>query len=151
MTDFLAEYAAFCETHGRPDRVELMLCDINAILRGKWLPGEDETKLAAGGVRLPLSTYAPNIMGEEVEATGLGISVGDPDGRLYPVPGSLQPVPWARGQKVAQVIVEMHDDEEDVAFYSPRRQLENMLDRFRARGLTPVVATELEFYLYQPR
>ncbi len=151
MTDFLTEYATFCDTHGRPDRVELMLCDINAILRGKWLPGEDEAKLADGGVRLPLSTYAPNILGEEVEATGLGISVGDPDGRLYPVPGSLQPVPWARGQNVAQVIVEMHDDAGDVAFYSPRRQLENMLARFRAKGLTPVVATELEFYLYQPR
>ena len=151
MTDFHAEYAAFCETHGRPDRVELMLCDINAILRGKWLPGEDEAKLAGGGVRLPLSTYAPNILGEEVEATGLGITVGDPDGRLYPVPGTLQPVPWARGQKVAQVIVEMHDDEDDVAFYSSRRQLENMLARFKARGLTPVVATEPEFYLYQPR
>jgi len=151
MTDFLTEYAAYCDTHGRPDRVELMLCDINAILRGKWLPGEDEGKLAEGGVRLPLSTYAPNIMGEEVEATGLGISVGDPDGRLYPVPGTLQPVPWARGQKAAQVIVEMHDETGEVAPYSPRRQLGNMLARLRAKGLTPVVATELEFYLYQPR
>ena len=66
MTDFLAEYAAFCEIHGRPERVELMLCDINAILRGKWLPGDDEEKIATGGVRLPLSTYAPNILGEEV-------------------------------------------------------------------------------------
>ncbi len=151
MTDFLAEYAAFCDTHGRPDRVELMLCDINAVLRGKWLPGDDEEKLAEGGVRLPLSTYAPNILGEEVEATGLGISVGDPDGRLFPVPGTLQPVPWARGQNAAQVIVEMHDDDDDVAPYSSRRQLENMLARFAARGLTPVVATELEFYLYQTR
>ncbi|MCB1336858.1 MAG: glutamine synthetase [Maritimibacter sp.] len=151
MTDFIAEYAAFCERHGRPDRVELMLCDINSVLRGKWLPGEDGEKLAQGGVRLPLSTYAPNILGEEVESTGLGISIGDPDGRLYPVPGTLQPVPWARGQTVAQVIVEMHDDEEDVAPYSSRRQLENMLDRFKKKGLTPVVATELEFYLYQPR
>ena len=112
MTDFLTEYAAFCDTHGRPDRVELMLCDINAILRGKWLPGDDEAKLAEGGVRLPLSTYAPNILGEEVEATGLGIAVGDPDGRLYP--GARQPAAGAlgaRGSIVAQVIVEMHDDD----------------------------------------
>ena len=152
MTDFLAEYAAFCEIHGRPERVELMLCDINAILRGKWLPGDDEEKIATGGVRLPLSTYAPNILGEEVEATGLGIAIGDPDGRLFPVPGSLKPVPWtSNGTKVAQVLVEMHDEEDDVAPYSPRRQLENMLDRFTARGLSPVVATELEFYLYKPR
>jgi len=152
MNDFLTEYAAYCEAHGRPDRVELMLCDINAVLRGKWLPGDDEQKLSEGGVRLPLSTYAPNILGEEVEATGLGIIVGDPDGRLYPVPGTLRPVPWAAsGQQVAQVLVEMDDETGEVAQFSPRFQLEKVLDRFRARGLTPVVATELEFYLYKPR
>ena len=152
MTEFLKEYAAFCDTHGRPDRVELMLCDINAILRGKWLPGDDEEKLSQGGVRLPLSTYAPNILGEEVEATGLGIQVGDPDGHLFPVAGSLRPVPWATvGTMVAQVLVEMHDETDEVSLLSPRRQLETMLARFKARGLTPVVATELEFYLYKPR
>ncbi len=58
MSDFLEEYATYCKTHGRPDRVELMLCDANAVLRGKWLPGDDEKKLTDGGVRLPLSTYA---------------------------------------------------------------------------------------------
>jgi len=152
MSDFLTEYAAYCDAHGRPDRVELMLCDLNAILRGKWLPGDDENKLAAGGVRLPLSTYAPNILGEEVEATGLGIAIGDPDGRLFPVPGTLKPVPWsAPGQHVAQVLVEMTDETGEVAPTSPRQLLERVLDRFTAKGLTPVVATELEFYLYKPR
>lgn len=152
MTEFLKEYAAFCETYGRPDRVELMMCDVNAILRGKWLPGDDEAKIAEGGVRLPLSTYAPNILGEEVEATGLGIAIGDPDGRLFPVPGSLRNVPWAPPDTVvAQVLAEMHDDSGDVSPVSPRRQLENMLARFAERGLKPVVATELEFYLYKPR
>lgn len=151
--DFLKEYADFCAEHGRPERVELMMCDINAILRGKWLPGDDEEKIAAGGVRLPLSTYAPNILGEEVEATGLGIAIGDPDGHLYPVPGSLRPVPWASasGGSVAQVLCEMHDETDTVAPYSPRKQLESMLEKFAARGMTPVIATELEFYLYKPR
>ena len=151
MSDFLTEYATFCETHGRPDRVELMLCDLNAVLRGKWLPGGDEAKLAGGGVRLPLSTYAPNILGEEVAETGLGITVGDPDGRLVPVAGTLMPVPWAERRNVAQVLVEMQDGSREIAPTSPRRQLQRILDRFSAQGLTPVVATELEFYLYRPR
>ncbi len=151
MSDFLAEYAAYCEKYGRPDRVELMLSDINAVLRGKWLPGDDEKKIAEGGVRLPLSTYAPNIMGEEVEATGLGISVGDPDGRLVPVPGSLKPVPWAIGGNVAQVLVEMKDETGEISQLSPRQQLADILALFHARGLNPVIASELEFYLYKPR
>lgn len=97
MSDFLTEYAAYCETHGRPDRIELMLCDINAVLRGKWLPGDDEKKLAEGMVRLPISTYAANILGAEVSATGLGIIVGDPDGRIVPIPGTMKPVPGPKG------------------------------------------------------
>ena len=88
------EYEAYCARHGRPERIELMLCDINAVLRGKWLPGDAVGKLTSGSVRLPYSTYAPAIMGNEVEETGLGIIVGDPDGSLVPVPGSLRPVPW---------------------------------------------------------
>ncbi len=150
MSDFLDEYAEFVAAHGRPERIELMLCDLNAVLRGKWLPGDDEAKLAEGAVRLPLSTYAPNILGEEVEASGLGIVVGDPDGRIVPVAGSLKPMPWARG-KAAQVQVEMLAPDGEIPFLSPRGRLAAMLARFQARGLNPVLATELEFYLIQPR
>lgn len=151
MSDFLKEYADFCAQHGRPDRVELMLCDLNAVLRGKWLPGDDEQKLAEGGVRLPLSTYAPNILGEEVEETGLGITVGDPDGRLVPIPGTLKPVPWARA-KVAQVQVEMLDpDTGEISHLSPRQRLSHVVDKLHDKGLYPVLATELEFYLFTPR
>ncbi|MCI2395180.1 glutamine synthetase family protein [Aliiroseovarius sediminis] len=151
MSNFLAEYAAYCETHGRPDRIELMLCDINAVLRGKWLPGDDEKKIAEGAVRLPLSTYAPNILGAEVSETGLGIVVGDPDGRIVPIPGSLKPVPWAKGN-MTQVQVEMLDpDTGKISELSSRKLLSNMVDRFHDKGWHPVLASELEFYLIQPR
>ncbi len=150
MSGFAPELAAHVARHGRPDRIELMLCDLNAVLRGKWLPGEDAGKLAGGGMRLPLSSYAPNILGEEVEATGLGIVAGDPDGRLEPVPGSLKPVPWAKGA-VAQVQVEMLDADGQLPFTSPRGRLAAMLARFAERALRPVLATELEFYLIRPR
>ncbi len=150
MSAFPGEYAAFIAEHGRPERIELMLCDLNAVLRGKWLPGDDEAKLAQGGVRLPLSTYAPNILGEEVEETGLGIVAGDPDGRLVPVAGSLKPVPWATG-RVAQVQVEMQGPDGRISDLSPRGRLARVLEQFQARGLAPVLATELEFYLFAPR
>lgn len=144
------EYQAYCAAHGRPERIELMLCDINAVLRGKWLPGDAIGKLEAGSVRLPYSTYAPAIMGNEVEATGLGIVVGDPDGVLVPVPGTLCPVPWMPGN-VAQLQVEMLTPEGEASPISPRELLKNMLARFKDRGWHPVVATELEFYILRPR
>ncbi len=150
MSEFAAEYRAYCDAHGTPDRIEMMLCDLNAVLRGKWLPGDEVDKLSNGGVRLPMSTYAPNIMGLEVEATGLGITKGDPDGYIVPVPGTLKPVPWANGN-VAQVLVEMVDEGGNISALSTRHHLNNIVDRFNAEGLHPVVATELEFYIVKFR
>ncbi|WP_172299947.1 glutamine synthetase family protein [Pseudoruegeria sp. HB172150] len=150
MTDFLDEFAAYEAKHGQPDRIELLLPDINAIHRGKWLPGNDAKKLVSGAVRLPLSTYAPNIMGEDIPETGLGLAIGDPDGIMMPVPGTLKPVPWADGH-VAQVQCEMGEDGETISDLSTRGKLAAMVDRFAARGLKPVIASELEFYLLTPR
>ena len=150
MSQFAAEYHAYCKEHGTPDRIEMMLCDLNAVLRGKWLPGDEVDKLSNGGVRLPMSTYAPNIMGLEVEATGLGITKGDPDGYIVPVAGTLKPVPWANGN-VAQLLVEMVDDEGNISALSTRHHLNNVVDRFRGEDLHPVVATELEFYIVKFR
>lgn len=150
MSLFQTEFDQYCATHGIPERLELMLCDINAILRGKWLPPDSIEKFETGGVRLPMSTYAPNILGYEVEETGLGIQVGDPDGRLVPIPGSLKPVPWANGN-VAQLLVEMTDHDGIVSSVSPRQVLKTVLKDFKALGLRPVVSTELEFYLLRKR
>ncbi len=150
MMPFQQEYDAHCAAHGVPDRIELMLCDLNAVLRGKWLPGAGVKKLANGEVRLPLSTYAPNVLGEEVAATGLGLVVGDPDGVVLPIAGSLRQVPWMPGH-VVQVQIEMRDDTGAVSALDPRQRLAAVLKRFAAKGMRPVVATELEFYFCQKR
>ncbi|MFQ6554142.1 glutamine synthetase family protein [Aestuariibius insulae] len=136
-----AEVAAYLSAHGLPDRVEVMLCDINGILRGKWLPGDKLEAIGNGAVRLPVSTYAPNILGEEVGETGLGILAGDPDGVLSPVPGTLGPCIGG-----AQVLAEIEGDPN-----SPRERLADVIRRFAVRDLTPVVALELEFHLLQQR
>lgn len=147
---FLEEFAEYAARHGTPDRIELLLCDINALLRGKWLSGDDAGKLAKGQVRLPISTYAPNVLGEELPQTGLGIVAGDPDGVIVAIPGTLKRVPWAAGH-VVQVQVEMEAPAPEFEGLSARGQLTAMLDCFAARGLKPMLATELEFFIVQPR
>ena len=150
MTPFKDEYDAYCASFGVPDRIEALLPDLNAIPRGKWVPGDDVGKLVKGGLRLPEAAYAPNIYGEEVDASGLGSVKGDPDGILTPVLGTLKPVPWIEGN-VAQVLLEMTDADGQPSFLSPRLHLQRVLDRLAALGMRPVVATELEFYLCRER
>jgi len=147
---FLDEFARYEASHGTPDRIETILVDFNAMLRGKWLAGDDAGKLDKGQVRLPISTYTPNILGEELAQTGIGAIAGDPDGTVRPVPGTLKPVPWAMGH-VAQVQVEMDAPGPEFDGFSTRRLLADMVARFAQRGLKPVLATELEFYIFQPR
>ncbi len=145
-----AEYAAYALRHGAPARIELMLCDVNAVLRGKWLPPDSIGKLDQGAVRLPVSAHAPTIMGYDASGVGLGIEVGDPDGPLTPVLGTLKPVTWS-SEPAAQMLVDMKGPDGALSFLSTRRILAETVARFAARGLRPVVATELEFYVLRRR
>ena len=42
---FRCEFEKYCEQYGRPDHIELMLCDLNGIVRGKWHPTDQIDKL----------------------------------------------------------------------------------------------------------
>lgn len=150
IAHFKEECLEFSKKHGTPVRFEALLPDINSIYRGKWLPASGLDKLLEGSARLPLSTYTPTIYGEEVAENNIGEAIGDPDGVLSPVPGTLVPMPWTE-VPTAQIQVEIYDSHGQISPYSPRNLLHKVLTRFAAQGLRPVVATELEFYLFEKR
>ena len=114
---FIREFDKYVGAYGKPDHIELMLCDLNGIIRGKWLPADQIEKLVSGGVRLPLSTYVPNIFGEDVAETGYGIISGDPDARIITIPKTLKPVTW-KNNNVAQVLIEMLSEDALCILYS---------------------------------
>ncbi|WP_319532942.1 glutamine synthetase family protein [uncultured Cohaesibacter sp.] len=147
---FRAEAEAFLAEHPDLVKVEILLPRFCGTLMGKWLPADMLTKLADGAVRLPRSTAALDIWGDDVPAVGIALEKGDPDGACAPVPGTLAMVPWA-SEPTAQVLVTMRDliSGEDCG-YDTRSTLSRMEARFADKGLTPVVATELEFYLIDP-
>nr|WP_319483729.1 glutamine synthetase family protein [uncultured Cohaesibacter sp.] len=144
---FKAEAEAFLKAHPDLVKVEMLLPRFCGSLMGKWLPASMLPKLADGAVRLPRSTAALDIWGDDVPLVGIALEKGDPDGICMPVPGTLSMVPWA-SEPTAQVLVTMKDlvTGEDCG-YDTRTTLARMEQRFADRGLTPVVATELEFYL----
>ncbi|MGJ8645955.1 MAG: glutamine synthetase family protein [Marinomonas colpomeniae] len=147
---FIKEFEDYCQQYGKPERIELLLCDLNAVLRGKWLPGDQVDNLINGKVRLPLSTYAPNIMGVGVDSSGLGLVNGDPDGIIVPILGTLKPVPWAE-EPTAQLMIDMLDETGEISYLSPREQLTRVAKNFNDNGWHPVAAAELEFYVIEER
>jgi glutamine synthetase len=130
--------------------VDLILPDMNGLLRGKRVPRHALAKAYADGVCLPMSLIGTDITGNTVEETGLGYAIGDEDRICRPVPGTLRAVPWGPVAG-AQCLLEMEDGHGGAFEANPRTALRRIVERFSALGLTPVVAVELEFYLLDGR
>lgn len=127
--------------------VDLILPDMNGLLRGKRITRDALEKVYESGVCLPMSLIATDITGNTVEETGLGYDIGDEDRICRPVPGTLRPVPWSN-RPMAQLLLSMEDTHGSAFEANPREVLKRVLARYAARGLKPVVAIELEFYLF---
>jgi glutamine synthetase len=130
-----------------PPRIEILLVDMNGRLRGKQLPLDAEKKVWSGATRLPASTQSLDIWGDDNDdLTGISLTLGDPDGAVIPDKRSHVTMPWAATGS-SQVLATMHTLEGERHFCDPRGMLARVLERYAERGLTPVVATELEFYV----
>ena len=75
--------------HGDAELIDLILPDMNGLLRGKRITRDALEKVYQNGVCLPMSLIATDITGNTVEETGLGYDIGDEDRVCRPVPGSL--------------------------------------------------------------
>ena len=128
------------------ESIELILADMNGLLRGKRIERSALEKVYSEGVCLPMSLIATDITGNTVEETGLGYDIGDEDRLCRPLPGTLRPVPW-QVRPSAQLLLGMEDAEGNPFAANPRQVLAQVLEGFHQRGLTPVLAIELEFYL----
>ena len=141
------EATAFLNAYPDTQIVDVLFTDTNGILRGKQIPAKGLKKVFTGGMRLPVSIFALDIWGNDVEASGLILETGDADGICLPIAGSLKTMPWLQ-RPAAQVLMTMTDADGRPFFGDPRQVLAAVLARFEELELTPVVATELEFYLF---
>jgi glutamine synthetase len=126
--------------------IDLLLHDLNGVDRGKRIDVDSARGLYRDGLLLPGSMFALDVAGGTVQETGLGFDEGDADRPCRPIANSLVDVPW-HDHHVAQAQLTMHDAGGNPFFGDPRHLLARTLARFTERGLAPVVAIELEFYL----
>ncbi|MDR5901446.1 glutamine synthetase family protein [Halomonas icarae] len=141
------EANTFLEQHPEITSIDLLISDLNGVLRGKRVSRENLEKAYTQGINLPASVFALDILGNTVEETGLGLDSGDADRVCRPLPGTLMPTPWRRQGRQAQLLMAMEEADGSGFFAEPRHVLERQLKRLEARRLTPVVAVEMEFYL----
>ncbi len=144
-----SEVTRFLETYPDLEYVEAFVTDVNGIARGKRVPASALSRLYESGLCLPASTLVLDVWGNEVEETGLVFATGDADHPCYPVADSLRPLPWTDG-RAGQLLLRMDDASGRPYHADPRNILASVAGRLRQRDQHPVIATELEFRLFEP-
>jgi len=132
--------------HGQFQAMELLIPDLNAILKGKRIRKGDFDKVVKDGFWFCAGTTLLSTLGETVPGIPYGEDDGDPDVLAEIVPGSIAPVPWAE-RSMGQALFRLFEDDGVPLFSDPRYVLERAMRPLRKMGLRMVMATELEFYL----
>ncbi len=125
------------------------VCDLNGTLRGKRVPRDQIEKVINEGLRMPLSIANVDIWGEDIENSELVFATGDAD-ELCDFTGRTPAPILYTARPSALALFWMRRADGTPFEGDPRRALANVVDRYKAMGLTPVVSTELEFYLCDP-
>lgn len=126
--------------------IRVAASDLNGQARGKRIPARFADKAIEGGTRFPMSVLNLDIWGEDIDDSPLVFESGDRDGVLKPTERGFVPMPWLDAPTALLPIWMFHEDGRPYDG-DPRHALRAVLDRYTARGLTPVCAVELEFFL----
>jgi glutamine synthetase len=140
------EISRFLKANPKIDQFEVLAIDICGHFFGKRYPIDKLETFAAEGLAMPASMFVLNSIGEPLDGLHFGIDDGDPDAHFYLVPGSLCRNDWG-SQPRAQVLATTCGGEQP-AWFEPRQVLQRVVEAYAARKWRPMVAFELEFYLF---
>src|SRR6056297_2750203 len=132
------------QRHGITE-VECLVSDLTGILKGKIMPAGKYLK--GGRPRLPDSIFIQTVTGGYPDDEDIRFwNPAERDMELVPDPSAIYLVPWAE-DPTAQIIHDCFYLTGEPAELAPRYVLKRVLDLYAARGWTPVIAPEVEFYL----
>lgn len=140
----------FLQQHPKVSTIELLISDLNGVIRGKRIQRSLLKKVFESGFYLPGSVMSLDATGSTVEEAGQGLEIGDCDFLCKPIARTLSIVPWHEQGDRAQVLCTMFNKDETPYFADPRHILLQAVERFSMLGYTPGIALELEFYLVDP-
>jgi len=132
---------------GHPiDEVECIVADLAGVARGKAMPGPKFARQTH--FYLPNSVFFQTITGDWAD-NEQDAGFTEPDMVLTPDYSTALPAPWTADWTL-QVIHDIDDQQGNPVPYAPRNVLKRVVELYQARGLKPIVAPEMEFYLVAP-
>jgi len=138
------EASSWLEWRGIED-IECIAPDQAGVARGKMMPSKKFTSNTS--LALPSAVFMTTISGRYPDDSGdFTYPEADGDLKLLPDLSTLCEVPW-ESDPTAQVICDLVTQDGQAAEFTPRNVLKRVVEAYRKRGLTPIVAPEIEFYL----
>jgi len=128
------------------DEVECVTPDLNGVPRGKVMTAEGF--LDGRRLQLARGVLLQCIMGGYPPARFYGSDDGDL--ALIPDPGQIHRLPWSQPPRALAICDADELGTTTRSSLSTRGQLKAVIARYAALGLAPVVATELEFFVFAP-
>ena len=125
--------------------IECITPDLAGVPRGKMMPASKF--LTRTALSLPSAIFLHTISGEYADETSeFHYRPDDGDWKLVPDLSTLTRVPW-EGDPTAQIVCDIHGSDGSPVALTPRNVLKRVLALYAAKGWSPVVAPEIEFYL----
>jgi len=146
MTDWIARLPEAAQTYlqgRRLDEVECVIADLPGIARGKAVPASKFARQKH--FHLPDSIFYQTITGDWGDAAGDEGFI-ERDMILTPDMSTATAAPWT-GDWTLQVIHDAADRDGNPIECCPRNVLRRVVGLYEDRGLKPVVAPEMEFFL----
>ena len=72
--------------HPQIQYLDAFISDVTGYIRGKRIPIDEAEKIFDVGLQLPESSLLLDSLGDSSDPCGRGISDGDPDGTMHPIP-----------------------------------------------------------------
>lgn len=129
------------------DEVECLVPDMTGMMRGKIIPREDFIRNIDNGLKLPETILIQAVTGDTVYDTKVAAEI-DQDILTLPDVSTIRVVPWYQ-EPTAQVICDCVYGDGSAVDFAPRSVLKRVLKLYEEKGLRPIVAPELEYYLVE--
>jgi len=127
------------------DTLRVEFPDLNGICRCKMLPARRLEQILEEGVNFAQAVYACNLVNDVAPGTGCCDEIEWKDITIMPDLNTFAVLPHLEG--TARLIGNAYRDGEPIPV-DPRFVLQRILNKYEEKGIRPVSASELEFFLY---
>jgi glutamine synthetase len=142
----LLEIESFRKANPKISEFEVFAVDICGHFFGKRYPISKLDSFARDGLAFPMSSFVLGTLGASLQGISYGDDDGDPDAHFYLIPGSLCINHWGNRPRAQMMATSFNGSEP--TFFEPRNLLQKVVANFETKKWHPVVAFELEFFLF---